>query len=221
MPARPTTRPSERPSERPSAASSAARLRKQPVVVIGAGGVGRQLALQLVALGITKLTVIDPAPVQKRHVRSAGYLADDIGMPKVDAVGSLCHQTNPQLDFTGINDRVRPHHSLGDAVFCCIDSLPARKAIWRFAASSGFWADVRLDGETIQVLTVVDEPTRQAYTASLAVARQAKSITLPICLATIGASLAAGQFLRHLRGKPSRNVRLDLAGGLYAVAHGE
>ncbi|MBL9091647.1 MAG: ThiF family adenylyltransferase [Planctomycetaceae bacterium] len=216
-----TARPTKRPAKRPESRDSATLCTRQ-VTIIGVGGVGRQLALQLVALGVAKLTVIDSERVKEHHVRSAGYLADDVGAWKVDAVGSLCHQTNPQLDFTGINDRVRPHHPRGDAVFCCVDALSARKDVWRCAASDrGFWADVRFDRETIQVLTAVDDRSRRAYAASLAVARPAKRTTPLICEATIGASLAVEQFLRYLRGKLSRDVRLDLTSGWDDAAHDE
>ncbi|MBL9091499.1 MAG: ThiF family adenylyltransferase [Planctomycetaceae bacterium] len=201
------------PNRRQHKSAAGRRVPYEHVTIVGAGAAGRQLALQLVAFGIPKLTVIDPALVQEGHIRSAGYLADDVGMPKVDAVGGLCHRTNPQLDFTGVQDRLRPEHPLRDAVFCCVGSIRDRRSIWGCTKSQcRLWIDVRLVGDKIQVLTARDEPSRRAYVATLAAQpRREWSTSPPIYQAAMAASLAVAQFARCQYRTPAAPLLFDLA----------
>jgi sulfur carrier protein ThiS adenylyltransferase len=56
----------------------------------------------------------------------------------------------------------------GEAVFCCVDSIAARAAIWRIAGRRcSFWADGRIRGEVIRVLSAADEASRRHYATTL------------------------------------------------------
>ena len=99
------------------------QVRDFKAVVIGASAIGRQLALQLVALGVSHLRVFDARVVTATDVRAGGYRADDIGRPRVDAVGDVCHQTNPRLDFVGIPRRIAAQDVNCEIVFCCAPSM--------------------------------------------------------------------------------------------------
>ena len=49
-------------------------------------------------------------------------------------------------------DRYRPRMEMGAAVFCCVDSITARAAIWRSVGPQcQFWADGRMLSEVIRV----------------------------------------------------------------------
>ena len=63
------------------------RLQETQVSVIGVGAIGRQVALQLAALGVRRLQLIDHDRVEPSNVTSQGYLASDIGRSKVEAAG--------------------------------------------------------------------------------------------------------------------------------------
>ena len=58
--------------------------------------------------------------------------------------------------------------TLGEAVFCCVDSISARAAIWRSAGTAcRFWCDGRMLGEVIRVLSVADGAGRTHYSGTL------------------------------------------------------
>lgn len=124
-------------------------LMKAWATVIGVGSIGRQVALQLTALGVPKLQLIDPDEVTRTNITSQGYLTSDIGRPKVEATGDSCHQLEHLLSVHEVRDRYRRKHAVGPYVFCCVDSISARAAIWRSLESRcAFWADGRMLGET-------------------------------------------------------------------------
>jgi sulfur carrier protein ThiS adenylyltransferase len=103
------------------------------VSVIGVGAIGRQVALQLAALGAAKLQLVDFDKIEPTNVTTQGYLQADLGQAKVTATASAIRLIDPEIAVTLVEDRYRPQHTLGSAVFCCVDSIDARGAIWRSA----------------------------------------------------------------------------------------
>ena len=129
------------------------RLLQETITVIGVGAIGRQVALQLATLGVPKLQLLDFDEVELTNVTSQGYLADDVGRPKVQATADLCQQIEHLLDVEEIRDRFRPTQEIGTSVFCCVDSISTRAAIWRSVGTRcRFWADGRMLGETLRLL---------------------------------------------------------------------
>ena len=74
-------------------------LAKCHAVVVGVGSVGRQVALQLAAMGVPALTLIDPDTVSEENLGCQGFWESDVGDPKVDAVANVCHQQFPLLEL--------------------------------------------------------------------------------------------------------------------------
>jgi hypothetical protein len=203
---------------------AATRIHEEVVTIVGAGAAGRQIALQLVALGIPKLTVIDPAMVAPPDVSAGGFHTGDVGHPKVDAVADVCHQANPQLDFTGLQERFRPGLFSGTSLFCCVDIAAARKVVWLgVERRCRFWADVRVTGETTRLLVATDEPSKRRYAAVLGEKtskHRRKTAPTFVCSAGLAASLAVHQYTRYLRGlSVDDEVEFDPLGDRYE-AHG-
>ena len=114
--------------------------------VIGVGAVGRQLALQLAAIGARRLQLVDFDEVDVTNVTTQAYLADDVGRPKVLAAADAIRKVDPGINVETVQDRYRSRLEIGEAVFCCVDSIAARGAIWRSASNRcRFWADARRD----------------------------------------------------------------------------
>lgn len=67
------------------------------VLVIGVGAVGRQAALQLAAMGVSELTLIDHDTVDVVNLAPQGYMPEEIGRAKVQATGEWCTRLNPEL----------------------------------------------------------------------------------------------------------------------------
>jgi hypothetical protein len=61
------------------------RLADLTATVIGVGAIGRQVALQLAAIGVRRLQLVDFDTVDRTNVTAQGYLVEDVGSPKVQA----------------------------------------------------------------------------------------------------------------------------------------
>ena len=63
----------------------AERMAELTATVIGIGAIGRQVALQLAAIGIRKLHLVDFDRVDATNITTQGYLRSDVGTLKVHA----------------------------------------------------------------------------------------------------------------------------------------
>lgn len=183
------------------------RLQKTSVTVIGVGAIGRQVALQLAALGAASIQLIDFDQVDLTNVTTQGYFDADIGQPKVMATAAAIHRLDPAVNVETFHDRYRAKVKIGEAVFCCVDSISARAAIWRSASKScRFWVDGRMLGEVIRVLAVAGNTDFSRYEKTLFPQAEAQSGSCTSRSTIYAAAIAAGimvhQFTRWLRGTP-------------------
>ena len=199
------------------------RLADIKTTVIGVGAIGRQAVLQLVAIGVPQLQIIDFDVVDLTNVTTQGYLASDVGQPKVAAVAAAIRQVDPAIAVESIQDRYRPRMEIGQAVLCCVDSIEARAAIWRSAGSRcRFWCDGRMLGEVLRILTVADESGRDHYPTTLFAQSEVQpgrcTARSTIYAASIAAGLMVHQFTRWLRGMPvDRDTSLNLLAGELSI----
>ena len=182
------------------------RLSDLTATVIGVGAIGRQLALQLAAIGAPKIQLIDFDEVDLSNVTTQGYGNDDIGQPKVAATAAAIVRLDDSIQVQEAIDRYRPRIEIGEAVFCCVDSISARAAIWRSAQHRvRFWCDGRMLGETIRILSVADQTGRQHYSSTLFPQSEALmgrcTAKSTIYTANVAAGLMLHQFARWLRGQ--------------------
>ena len=189
------------------------RLANCHAVVIGVGAIGRQVALQLSALGVPRMTLYDPDTVAVENLAPQGFWESDLGRTKVEAVAEIARRQFPEIEITNVPERFRASvvrswpMNREIAVFCCVDAIDTRKRIWQAVREAvGFFADGRMNAEVIRVLAsgrpCADGvyaktlfPAQEAYTGSCT----AKST---IYTANIAAGLMVGQFARWLRGWP-------------------
>ncbi len=193
-------------------------LEKLDVTVIGVGAIGRQVALQLASLGASRMTLIDFDEVEETNVTTQGYLQEDVGETKVLAAAEAISRIDSTIQVSQVAARYRPGMPMGDAIFCCVDSISARGAIWRAAGRGApFWADGRMLGEVIRILTVADDVGRDHYPTTLFAQAEAMTGACTargvIYTAAIAAGLMTQQFTRWLRGMP---VDCDLSLNLLA-----
>jgi hypothetical protein len=177
------------------------------VTVIGVGAIGRQVALQLAAIGVRKLQLVDFDIVDYTNVTTQGYISDDVGIAKVVASRRAILELDHSIEVNIIEDRFRPRREIGQAVFCCTDSIEVRAAIWRSVRTRcEFWTDGRMLGEAIRVLTAADEASRNHYPSTLFAASSATpgrcTASSTIYAANIAAGLMLHQFARWLRKQP-------------------
>jgi sulfur carrier protein ThiS adenylyltransferase len=192
--------------------------------VIGVGAIGRHVALQLAAIGVPRLQLIDFDLVDLSNVTTQGYLASDIGKPKVEATAQAIGGIDPTIVVETVLDRYRPRIEIGQAVFCCVDSIESRAAIWRSAGPRcRFWADGRMLGEVIRILAVDEENGRDYYPTTLFAQSEAQpgrcTARSTIYAASIAGGLMVHQFTRWLRRMPlDRDLSLNLLAGEWVVS---
>ena len=190
-----------------------ARLAQCHAVVIGVGAVGRQVALQLAAVGVPKLTLIDHDTVAVENLAPQGFWESDLGRTKVEVVAEIAKRQFASIEMTCVPERFRTSvvrrwpSTMEVAVFCAVDDIEVRKAIWQSVReAAGFFADGRMNAEVIRVLASGRPCADTHYHKTLFPAREAYQGSCTgrstIYSANIAAGLMVGQFARWLRGWP-------------------
>ena len=181
-------------------------------VVIGVGSVGRQVALQLAALGVPAMTLYDHDSVSVENLAAQGFWETDLGDPKVHAVANVAHQQFPRMELHAVPERFRRGRAKelsadkSLAVFACVDAIDTRRLIWESVRDrAAFFADGRLAAEVIRVLASAaphgDGYGRTLFPGGEAYAGSCTGRTT-IYAASIAAGLMLAQFARWLRGQP-------------------
>ncbi len=227
------------------------RLAATTATVVGVGAVGRQVALQLAALGVPRLRLIDPDSVEVVNLAPQGYFEDDLGRAKVKATAELCRRINPAVKLTLVAERFRRSDAVpdgsadapgdgggifggGDAsggsdasggggggggggcVFCCVDRIDTRRFVFEAVRdTAAFFADARMSGEAVRVLTVTDPLSREHYPTTWFGQDEAYAggctSRSTIFTANIAAGLMLEQLSRHLRRLPlDADLQLNL-----------
>ncbi len=195
------------------------RLAALTAAVIGVGAIGRQVALQLAAIGTRRIQLVDFDKVEATNITSQGYWQGDLDQLKVAATRSAISAIDPTIAVDICADRFRPKHRVANVVFCAVDSISARASIWQSIENHcHFWADGRMLGETIRVLIAADESARRHYATTLFPQSEAQTGACTsrntIYAASIAAGLMVHQFSRWLRSLPiDCDTTLDLLAG--------
>jgi hypothetical protein len=184
--------------------------------VIGVGAIGRQVALQLAAMGIPWLQLVDFDVVETSNLASQSYLEEDLNRFKVDATADLCWKINGELEIDPHTERFRRSMVIGDVVFCCVDRIDTRRLVWEAVRNKvSFFCDGRMSAETLRVLTARDAKSREHYPSTLFSAEEAFTGTCTakttIYCANIAAGLMLAQFTKYLRRMPIEpDIQLNL-----------
>jgi len=194
------------------------RLSEIKATVIGVGAIGRQVAIQLASIGAPHIQLIDFDRVDLTNLTTQGFCADDLNQLKVQATASTIQRIDQSITVEMIEDRYRTRHETGEAVFCCVDSISARSAIWRAVRHRcRFWVDGRMLGEVVRILAVDSISTASRYATTLFAPSDSQqgrcTSRSTIYSASIAAGLMVHQFTRWLRGIP---IDLETSGNLLA-----
>ncbi len=184
--------------------------------VIGVGAIGRQVALQMAAMGIPWLQLIDFDVVETSNLASQGYLEDDLGKLKVEATADLCKRVNAGIEIHTLAERFRRSTEIGNVLFCSVDSIQVRQLIWGAVADNIlFFSDGRMSAEVVRILTACDSDSRYHYPKTLFSAEEAYAgsctAKTTIYSANIAAGLMLSQFTKYLRQLPiDYDIQLNL-----------
>ncbi len=175
--------------------------------VIGVGAIGRQVAIQLTAIGIPHIQLIDFDTVEISNLATQGYMQKDLKRPKVDVTAEFCREINNDLQVEVVLDKFKRSTPVGNCVFVCVDSIVARKHIWDAIKDKvNFLVDGRMSAEVLRVITACDEKSREYYPQTLFTAEQAHvgpcTAKTTIYCANIAAGFMLAQFTKYLRLLP-------------------
>lgn len=183
------------------------RLAACKATVVGVGAIGRQVALQLTAMGIPWLQLIDFDTVEISNLASQGYLEGNLNKLKVDATSDLCWQINSNMEIQALPERFRRSIEIGNVVFCAVDRIDVRRLIWQAVKDKvNFYCDGRMSAEVLRVLTASDYESRKHYPTTLFNADEAFvgpcTAKTTIYCANIAAGFMLAQFTKYLRLLP-------------------
>jgi sulfur carrier protein ThiS adenylyltransferase len=196
-------------------------------VVVGVGAIGRQVALQLAAVGLPAMDLVDHDEVGVENLATQAYRPADVGRPKVLATADDCRSIHPPISLTVHPERFRrsmarelaafTNPAVKPAVFCCVDSMAARRLVWESVRPrAAFWADGRMAAEVVRVLASPEPAGDPSYPATLfgddrAYVGGSCTAKSTVYSGSIAAGLMLTQFTRWLRGLPvDRDLLLNL-----------
>ena len=184
--------------------------------VIGVGAIGRQVAIQLTAIGVPVLQLVDFDHVDISNLATQGYMHKDLKRPKVDVTAEFCREINYDLQVEVILDRFKRTTPVGNCVFVCVDKIEARKHIWNTVKDkANFFVDGRMSAEVLRVITACDDKSREYYPQTLFAASQAHTgpctAKSTIYCANIAAGFMLAQFTKYLRLLPvDHDIQVNL-----------
>ncbi len=184
--------------------------------VIGVGAIGRQVAIQLTAIGVPVLQLVDFDVVEISNLATQGYMHKDLKRPKVDATAEFCREINHDLQAEVVLDKFKRTTLVGNCVFCCVDSIETRKHIWQaLKDKTNFFCDGRMSAEVLRVITACDDTSRSYYPQTLFAASEAHTgpctAKTTIYCANIAAGFMLAQFTKYLRMLPvDHDIQINL-----------
>jgi len=183
------------------------KLAKCKITVIGVGAIGRQVALQLAAMGAPELQIVDFDMVEEANLGAQGFLESDLGKPKVTAVKDLVRAINSNTKISTEQGPFTIMMSHGNVVFCCVDQIDTRSFIWQHLSKDKelkLFIDGRMSAEVLRVLAAHDAKTKKHYKETLFAPseafRGACTAKTTIYCANIAAGWMIAQFTKWLRG---------------------
>lgn len=196
------------------------RLAEAKVTIIGTGAIGRNVALQLAAIGTPEIQLVDFDVVETGNLAAQGFLEEDLNeknpIPKVVAVGQMCEKINSTIKIEAVNGRYRKSLKVHPIVFACVDDMDTRQFIWETIRDKvELWIDGRMSAEVLRILTAGDETQKKHYDTTLFASAEAYqgscTAKTTIYSSNVIAGLMVCSFTKYLRQLPlDADVSLNL-----------
>lgn len=119
------------------------RLQDSEVLVVGAGGLGCPLLLQLAALGVGHITLVDDDVVNESNLnRQTLFTPKDVGQKKVAVAAQKILEFNPLIEVLALEDRLTSKNASAlidgkKVVIDCTDNIPARYVMDKVCKEQG------------------------------------------------------------------------------------
>ena len=110
------------------------RLATKSVAILGCGGLGSNCAALLVRSGVLSLTLVDHDRVEADNLNRQLFFADQVGMPKVDALADTLRRIEPRVALRLVQDSIDAQSILAllpgvDAIVEAVDSAETKALI--------------------------------------------------------------------------------------------
>jgi len=144
----------------------------EPIILIGAGGIGSPTAQILCKMGIRKLTVYDDDKVEAHNLPNQMYRIKDLTKFKVDALKEICEEYSDTIEFNAKAIRFDQPIRTKSVVISGVDSMESRLAIWKHIKLNpavSLYVDARMAREMIKIYRVnpTDMKSVKKYEESL------------------------------------------------------
>lgn len=190
------------------------------VTIIGCGGIGSNVAFELITMGFRRFVLYDDDAVEQRNLASQkAYRHSDLYKKKTEALAQVL------IEYGATEVTIHSRRFVADdeidspIVIGAVDSMASRKTIWEAVENSPdveMYLDGRLEGEIAQIFAV-DPYSADWYTTSwLFSDEEASNVgTCTMRAIVYPATIMASVMCRHLslwfRGKPvCRFVQADM-----------
>lgn len=194
----------------------AEKLHETSISVIGVGAVGRQIALQLAAIGAPNVTIFDHDVVEEGNLAAQGFLETDLDELKVFAVKEMMKRINSKINVTAHNRKYNRGDNIGNVCFCCVDSITAREFIWESLKNKPkLWIDGRMAAETLRILCAFDKSSIDFYAETIFAPSEAYQASCTAKTTYYGSNVIAGimvgQMAKWLRDIPlEADIQFDM-----------
>ncbi len=187
------------------------RFQSTPIIIVGLGAIGRQVALLLASMGARTIHGFDGDTVEPLNLGPQLYREDQVGRPKAAATADDCTLANPLCSFEDYphwDPKAIPSLTRSleiPTVFACVDKMDVRKQLFESHPSNPFF-DGRMGANTLHIFSATDPASRAHYLSKwfpdsesepLGCTDRATAYT-----AYIAAGLLVSQYIVHLRGEP-------------------
>ncbi|MBD3191861.1 MAG: hypothetical protein GF308_14535 [Candidatus Heimdallarchaeota archaeon] len=102
------------------------KIRATRATIVGTGGLGSVTTMQLTALGVRFLRIIDNDVVERTNLqRQMLFREEDIGKPKVEVAKKFLEKLNPDVKIEGVQAEIKQKNAslVTDSVDLVIDAL--------------------------------------------------------------------------------------------------
>lgn len=183
------------------------KLKDLNVTVIGVGAIGRNVSIQLAAIGVKRLKIVDFDIVAVENLATQGFMENDLNKPKVDAVSEICKNINSEISIESKNMKFNNSLCQGGVVFVCVDSISARKEIFTGICNKcDLFVDGRMSAEYMRIFSISDLESKEYYEKQFFTQEEAHTGSCTakstIYAASTAASIMVAQFARWMREIP-------------------
>jgi adenylyltransferase/sulfurtransferase len=188
-------------------------LKRAKVCVVGLGGLGSPVSIQLASMGVGHLRIVDRDVVEMSNLqRQHLYGVDVVGYPKVEAAEIRLKRLNPFIEVEPVPMSITPENTEkiiagSDLVVDCLDSMSPRYALNRACVKLGipllFGAVITHVGNATTIIPG-ETPCLECFMGNVDDSSMPSCAVVGVHPSIIGivASIQVSEAIRVLTGKP-------------------